>query len=836
MRNGIYYVNGKTQKSETSCDINHKNSELSKFQCHLTKVTNVAYDPNLSLQYLPINVQFDVTEEGERSTPIDYSVLDDSDIELNNSPLPKHSKKRHKMTPQQLYKRKVASRLWHRRLAHASAPCVFKNSKVTIGMDPVLSEDRDGCCPVCQLAKFKRKPFNEKREEATRVGQILHTDVLGPVTPITFATGNRYALAVVDGYSRYLQTFVMKSRDQTPDMMKEACREIQSRYPGMGQFELVRCDQAGEFSSEKFLEILQKYGAKPQYSETDISEHNSTVERVLGTIEMKLRALLFESGFPANLWGQLIETATWIYNRTAHSALDYYTPYEKYYGKPPKLSAMRIIGSKCYVGRVKVPEGHKADPKSKIQYLIGYTSTGYLVYDPKTKVSSRQCLIRIDEETLYRDVYPSHSNLNDFNFPRSEISRLTYRVEKLNPSSTVPAQEKEDNSNENDVNKSQKSQTGGGQNLMVLTNGGGVVKNNPPQPNGKRKLESLNPSAMITRSKSKRLCKNTRGTISVNKLTISKTNDDSDFDIDFDNYGKYSPDLFQPKLTRVSYKKAVNDPKWRAAMQKELDAWERLKVCEIVPKSSDTPAVPTKWLLTIKHDGRYKARVVAAGNLDPEKYEKCETKSPTPGQLTVKWFLAQSVRKGWSMQQIDIDSAFLNGEIDRLKYIRIPPGFQGDPKTHVGKLNRPLYGLAIAPMCWFRTLTKSLIELGFRQSLREPCVFIKNSNSNSPVLILVYVDDFIISSISTKAIEDTIAGIQNRYQLKKLGYPSKFLGVQIERITQNSIFLHQEDCIHALLNEYAYDKTFLPPTPMLPYAQHKTYPNENIPGVIGKLP
>lgn len=61
----------------------------------------------------------------------------------------------------------------------------------------------------------------------------------------------------------------------------------------------------------------------------------------------------------------------------AHSAIDYFTPYEKYFGKPLKMSDMRIIGSQCYVGETKIPSDHKTETRSKIQYLVGYTETGY---------------------------------------------------------------------------------------------------------------------------------------------------------------------------------------------------------------------------------------------------------------------------------------------------------------------------------------------------------------------------------------------------------------------------------------------------------------------------
>jgi hypothetical protein len=92
-----------------------------------------------------------------------------------------------------------------------------------------------------------------------------------------------------------------------------------------------------------------------------------------------------------------------------------------------------------------------------------------------------------------------------------------------------------------------------------------------------------------------------------------------------------------------------------------------------------------------------------------------------------------------SMQQIDIDSAFLNGKLDSEKYIRIPQGLEGDSKTHIGKLNvgLPLYGLAIAPMCWHRTITQTLTKFGFMSSPRQPCVFAKKIDANLIILILL---------------------------------------------------------------------------------------------------
>jgi len=110
-----------------------------------------------------------------------------------------------------------------------------------------------------------------------------------------------------------------------------------------------------------------------------------------------------------------------------------------------------------------------------------------------------------------------------------------------------------------------------------------------------------------------------------------------------------------------------------------------------------------------KSDNKIKARLVSARNVDREKYTKNDKRSPTPCMLVVKWVIAHAVRIGWSMYHADIDSAFLNGRIDRTKYIQIPWGFRNENnKTHVAKLNKAIYGLAIAANCWFSTISVTI--------------------------------------------------------------------------------------------------------------------------------
>jgi len=218
-------------------------------------------------------------------------------------------------------------------------------------------------------------------------------------------------------------------------MMKEALNFIQAQFPGPSTFQKVRSDKGGEFESQEYRDLLSNYGAEPEYAETAAHKHNGAAERVIRTIEDRLRALTFESGFRACLWGQLIDTATYIYNRLSHSSIGFETPIEKFYSKPPRVDQLRIIGSKTYVYQNKVSRGHKCEPRSEIQYLIAYTPTGYKTFDPTTGKTTENCIVKIDENIQYKDEFGSNLKACTFGFPSKNNNDSVSREDSKNSSS-----------------------------------------------------------------------------------------------------------------------------------------------------------------------------------------------------------------------------------------------------------------------------------------------------------------------------------------------------------------------------------------------------------------
>jgi IS30 family transposase len=161
---------------------------------------------------------------------------------------------------------------------------------------------------------------------------------MGPISPVTSYKKNRYIICIVDDFTRYLQVFILKSKTEVPQCMKEALRFFQAKYPGAGQFDILYVDNGPEFICEPTSQILDKFIIVNKPAIPECHQHNGTAERANRTIQERGRALLFKAGFPLDMWELAIQTACYLYNRTPHSSMGFKTPFELLYHKLPDLS------------------------------------------------------------------------------------------------------------------------------------------------------------------------------------------------------------------------------------------------------------------------------------------------------------------------------------------------------------------------------------------------------------------------------------------------------------------------------------------------------------------
>ncbi|KAJ4753844.1 polyprotein [Rhynchospora pubera] len=267
-----------------------------------------------------------------------------------------------------------------------------------------------------------------------------------------------------------------------------------------------------------------------------------------------------------------------------------------------------------------------------------------------------------------------------------------------------------------------------------------------------------------------------------------------------------------------TFSQANTRPEWRQAMSVEIDALAANNTWTLVPPPLDQAIIGCKWVYRIKRrsDGtidRYKARLVAKGFLQQEGVDFFDTFSPVVRPTTIRVILSLAVSHKWSIRQLDVNNAFLHGDLKERVFMSQPPGFIDPTRPdHVCLLSKSLYGLKQSPRAWFQKLSSTLFALGFLESQYDPSLFISHAH-NHLTMILVYVDDILITGTNPSLISSYISHLHNSFSLKDLGDINFFLGIQITK-TPTGLHLNQSKYIHDILVKANMVHAKHAPTPM----------------------
>lgn len=217
---------------------------------------------------------------------------------------------------------------------------------------------------------------------------------------------------------------------------------------------------------------------------------------------------------------------------------------------------------------------------------------------------------------------------------------------------------------------------------------------------------------------------------------------------------------------------SVNSHKWKLAMEDKLLSMSQNGVWTLVDRTSDMRPIGCKWIYKTKRgvDGKidkYKARLVAKEYSQQEGIDYNETFSPVSTKDAFRVLMALVAHFNLELHQMDVKTAFLNGDLEVDIYMFQLEGFICDDKK-VCKLNKSIYGLKQSSRKWNLKFDSVITKFGFEENQLDECVYSKISGSHYISLIL-YVDDILLASSNVSLLKDTKDFLMANFDMKDMG-------------------------------------------------------------------
>nr|GEZ61604.1 hypothetical protein [Tanacetum cinerariifolium]GEZ62660.1 hypothetical protein [Tanacetum cinerariifolium] len=353
--------------------------------------------------------------------------------------------------------------------------------------------------------------------------------------------------------------------------------------------------------------------------------------------------------------GDCILTATYSINKMHVKILDWKSPYESLYDKPPTYDHLRVIYCLCYAANV-MPHKDKFENRGVKCVFIGYP-VNKKVFDTHP----------LEETVIPNTPLPENTPTEhpDNNEPAVE------HVEEPITRAPIPSQ------TSMPVRKSTRSST------------------RPAW------LQDFVTPAKVN---------------SVITIPTYPLFSPSDFqNISFSHVAFLANVFVVPQPT--SYKQAIQHEGWVKAMEAELAALERNETWIVTELPPGHKPITFKWVYKTEYKptgvvDRLKARLEVKGFNQKEGLDYKHTFYPVAKLATVRVLIALATAKQWPLHQLDINNAFLHGYINEEIYMVPPEGYTKASAGQVCKLSKSLYGLKQASRQWNHELTKFLVNLG----------------------------------------------------------------------------------------------------------------------------
>ncbi|KAH9740957.1 hypothetical protein KPL70_002426 [Citrus sinensis] len=408
---------------------------------------------------------------------------------------------------------------------------------------------------------------------------------------------------------------------------------------------------------------------------------------------------------------EAVKTACYIVNRSPSTAIGLKTTMEMWTGKPADYSYLHAFGCPVYV-MYNAQERTKLDAKSRRCIFLGYVDgvKGYRLWDPTAhKIVISRDVIFVEDQLQMKD--------GDDGIVKEKSETVPVCVEN----------------NPEDSDSSEAT----------------------PEHEEQEPVEFETPEVRRSTRERRLLAWYSEYVIEINVAYCLLTEDEE-------------PSTFHEALNNLDV------ALWMTTMQEEIEALHNNKTWELIPLPHGRKAIRNKWVYKIKRDGdnqveRYCARLVVKGYAQKEGIDFNEIFSPVVRLTTIRIVLAMCATFDIHLEQLDVKTAFLHGELEEEIYmLQLEGSAETGKENLVCRLNKSLYGLKQALRCWYKRFDSFIMSLGYNRLSSDHCAYYKRE-----------------------------------FEMKDLGPANKILGMQIHRYRNNrNIWLSQKNYLKKILRRF----------------------------------
>ncbi|KAL3680458.1 hypothetical protein R1sor_023414 [Riccia sorocarpa] len=634
-----------------------------------------------------------------------------------------------------------SSALWHRRLGHVHLKAIqeVQRKDLVVGLPRIDAANEKSVCEWCMMGKQTKKSYTAvgKRAEDARL------------------------------------VYFLKSKDEA--LMAFRVYKAEAEKHTGKEIKILRSDGSGEYLGHEFIGFCQENGIRRQVTTPYTPQLNGVAERKNRTICEAARTMLCEGGVSKWFWEEAVSTAVRVQNCLPSTAIPGFTPNERWFGTKSDVSYFRVFGSRCYV-QIAKEKRKKFDQKSRSCTFMGYSAEGkgYKCWDSSGRRMLISTNVVFDEDKVF-------SRNEDPGFIRDDLLVKDLEPEGVIVSTLAAAPT---------VNTVAAVQAMGPQNQRVTSSSSSTSQNAGTSGSSSSQSVRLGGVAAgaaddfvsVQRPSPDRVyTRRNRTAAGVNRprdrRPTRKVVENAEMYL-----GTHMCFLLEEPTGIEEALEGAERAQWAEAARSELSSMKENDVWNLIALPTGRKVVDWRWVLRKKMTAegtvqRYKARLVAKGYTQIRGVDYKETFSSVVAMDSFRAVIALAPAEDWEVQQMDVDTAFLNGSLEEEIYMRQPPGFE--------------------------KFDSFLKEIGFVESSADDNVYIKKTRE-SMLVVLLYVDDMLLIGDDKGEVNKLKGVMSSRFKMKDLGEVDMFQAIKVRRDRkQRSVTLSQSRYVQLLLEKFS---------------------------------